>query len=434
MLERFLTRRLPASSGPRRIVVLTGARQVGKTTLARGFYERSLRYLNLDSPGERERLAAVPAEGWGRAVGPAILDEVQKAPNLLDKLKWSYDEGQLDFSVLLGSSRILLLDQVRESLAGRVFLYELWPLTVAELTPHFHGTLPDPPLIARLLSDPSRLREPLDELAEGIVGPQAGAAQAAVGHILEWGGLPSLLLYPIGERLAWLDAYQATYLERDLADLARLRDLDAFSRCHRLAALRAGQILSYSELARDAGLPVTTVRRYLRYLEISYQTFPLAAWSGNPGVRLVKAPKLIWFDSGVQRALSGLVNGLRGEQYESAMIAQILMTLWTLGLRFDASYLRTGSGLEVDLVLETPGGEGLLALEIKARPTVDRRDAARIERAAQVFGNRYSGGLVVYRGERVLRLTDTVHAVPDWALLGCAATVEQSQHTSRPQI
>ena len=116
------------------------------------------------------------------------------------------------------------------------------------------------------------------------------------------------------------------------------------------------------------------------------------------------------------------------------MIAQILMTLWTLGLRFDASYLRTGSGLEVDLVLKTPGGEGLLALEIKARPTVDRRDAARIERAAQVFGNRYSGGLVVYRGERGLRLTDTVHAVPDWALLGCAATVEQSQHTSRAQI
>ena len=130
---------------------------------------------------------------------------------------------------------------MRESLAGRVFLYELWPLTVAELTPHFHGTLPDPPLIARLLSDPSRLREPLDELAEGIVGPQAGAAQAAVGHILKWGGLPSLLLYPIGERLAWLDAYQATYLERDLADLARLRDLDAFSRCHRLAALRQGR-------------------------------------------------------------------------------------------------------------------------------------------------------------------------------------------------
>ena len=420
MLERLLTRRLPAPYGPRRIVVLTGARQVGKTTLARGLYERPLRYLNLDSPGERERLAAVPAEGWGRAVGPAILDEVQKAPALLDKLKWSYDEGQLDFSVLLGSSRILLLDQVRESLAGRVFLYELWPLTAAELTPYFHGTLPDPPLVARLLVAPARLGEHLDPLTEGIVGPEAGAAQAAVGHLLEWGGLPSLLTYPAEDRLAWLDAYQATYLERDLADLARLRDLDAFTACHRLAALRAGQILSFSELARDAGLPVTTVRRYLRYLEISYQTFHLAAWSGNPGVRLVKALKLIWFDSGVQRALSGQVTGLRGEQYESALIAQILMTLWTLGVRFDASYLRTSAGLEVDLVLEVQGGEGLLALELKARSTVDRRDATRIEKAAQIFGDRYRGGLVVYRGDRVFRLTDTVYAVPDWVLLASA--------------
>ncbi len=87
-----------------------------------------------------------------------------------------------------------------------------------------------------------------------------------------------------------------------MADLAQLRDLEAFSHCHRLASLRAGRILSYSELARDAGLPVTTVRRYLRYLELSYQIFHLPAWAGNPSLRLIKAPKLIWFDSGVQRA------------------------------------------------------------------------------------------------------------------------------------
>jgi uncharacterized protein len=402
-------------------VVLTGARQVGKTTLARGLYEDRLRYLNLDSPGERDRLAAVPAEGWGRSVGPAILDEVQKAPALLDKIKWAYDEGRLDFTALLGSSRILLLDQVRESLAGRVFLYELWPLTAAELGPYFEGSLPDPPLISSLLAEPERLSEHLDPLAEGIVGPEAGAAQAALGHLLQWGGLPTLLTYPVEERAAWLDAYQATHLERDLGDLARLRDLDAFAACHRLASLRAAQILSYSDLARDAGLPVTTVRRYLRYLELSYQTFHLAAWSGNPSVRLVRAPKLIWFDSGVQRALSGQVSGLRGEQYESALIGQILTTLWSLGVRLDASYLRTSGGLEVDLVLERPGDGGLLALELKARPAVDRRDAAPIEKAKRIFGDRYRGGLVVYRGDHVFRLTDSVYAVPDWALLGLGA-------------
>src|SRR4029077_14379456 len=109
MLPRFLTARLPAASGPRRMIVLTGARQVGKTTLARALFGEDLRYLNLASPGERDRLRAVPAEAWGRVVGPAILDEVQKAPGLLDKIKWAYDEGVLPFSVLLASSPLRLV-------------------------------------------------------------------------------------------------------------------------------------------------------------------------------------------------------------------------------------------------------------------------------------------------------------------------------------
>lgn len=415
MLSRILASRLPLPSGPRRIIVLTGARQVGKTTLARSLYE-GLRYLNLDSPGERERLRTVPAEAWGRVVGPAVLDEVQKSPGLLDKVKWAYDEGDLPFSVLLGSSRILLLEQVRETLAGRVFLYELWPLTVGELAPYFGGVSPVEPLIAGLMGDLAGVEARLRPLSDGIVGPQAGAAQAALQHILEWGGMPALLQYPAEDRRQWLDSYQATYLERDLADLAQLRDLEAFTLCHRLASLRTGQILSYSELARDAGLPVTSVRRYLRYLDLSYQTFHLPAWAGNPSVRLIKAPKLIWFDSGVQRALSGEIGGLRGEQYESTLIAQILMTLWSLGARVEASYLRTSGGLEVDLLLERQ--EGILAFEFKSRPRVDAREASGIEKARRVLGDRYRGGIVVYRGDQVLRLTETVFAVPDWVLLG----------------
>ncbi len=388
---------------------------MGKTTLARALY-RDLRYLNLDSPGERERLRGVPAEAWGRVVGPAVLDEVQKAPGLLDKIKWAYDEGDLPFSVLLGSSRIVLLEQVRESLAGRVFLYELWPLTVCELTPQYGGTCPTEPLIAGLLSNLQGFQDRLSSLQDGVVGPQVGAAQAALQHLLEWGGLPALLQYPPEERREWLDAYQATYLERDLADLAQLRDLEAFAHCHRLASLRAGKILSYSELARDAGLPVTTVRRYLRYLDLSYQTFHLPAWSGNPSVRLIKSPKLIWFDSGVQRALSGQIGGLLGEQYENAVIAQILITLRNLGVRAEASYLRTGGGLEVDLILERQ--EGLLGIEFKARPRVDAREATALEQARRVLGESYRGGLVVYRGDQVVRLTESVFAVPDWMLLG----------------
>lgn len=416
MVPRYLASRLPRPRDSRRLVVLTGARQVGKTTLARALYDGELRYLNLDSQGERDRLKAVPAEAWARVVGPAVLDEVQKAPQLLEKIKWAYDEGALPFSALLGSSRILVLEQIRETLAGRVFLYELWPLAVGELVAHFGGTFPARPLIAALLDNPAAMRERLVPFLDGFVGPQAGTAQAAVQHALEWGTLPTLLQYRPEERRDWLEAYQATYLERDLADLAQLRDLDAFVRCHQLAALRAGRLLSYSELARDAGLPVTTVRRYLRYLDLSYQIMYLPAWAGNPTVRLLKSPKLIWFDAGVQRALSGEIGGVRGEQYESTITAQVILTLAGLGVHVAASYLRTEGGLEVDLILENQ--DSLWGLELKARPKVDARDATSIERARRVLGGRYRGGVVVYRGERVLRLTDSVFAVPDWLLLG----------------
>lgn len=396
--------------------MLTGARQVGKTTLARDRYGRDLRYLNFDSSGERDRVATVPTEAWAETVGPAILDEAQKAPAVFEKVKWAYDEGRLDFSVLLGSSRILLLDQVRESLAGRVFLFELWPLTIAELVPFFGGTLPERPAIASLVESAEPLESLLSPELAGSVGPEIGAAQAAVEHSLTWGGMPPLLQYAPEERFAWLDAYQTTYLERDLGDLAQLRNLDAFSSCHRLAALRAGRLLSFSDLARDASLPVTTARRYLRYLELSYQTFHLTPWSDNAGSRLIKAPKMIWIDLGIQRVLSGQTGGLSGEQYETDVVAQILTTLWSLGVRFRPSFLRTAGGLEVDLILETE--HGVIACEIKSRATASTRDAGGIEKARHFFGNRFRGGLVIHRGHEVGRLTDGTWAMPDWFLLG----------------
>lgn len=416
MIPRLLADRLPRSAPPRRLVVLTGARQVGKSTLARELYGESLLYLNLDSPGERSRLAGVPAEGWAKTVGPAILDEVQKVPEALEKIKWAYDSGELDFSVLLGSSRILLLDQIRESLAGRVFLYELWPLTLTELATWYGSELCRRPLVAQLVEEPKRALERLAELEGSKVGPAVGAAQSTMRHLLEWGGLPALLEYRSDERWEWLDAYQSTYLERDLADLARLRDLEPFVTCHRLAALRTGCLLSYSELARDAGLPVSTVRRYLRYLELSYQTQRLPAWTGNRAVRLIKSPKLIWFDLGVQRVLSGQLRGLTGEQYEAAQIGQILTTLQALRVKAESSFLRTAGKLEVDLILEPQ--DALLAFEMKNRATVRPRDAGSIERARRILGERYRAGVVVYRGDHIERLTETVFAVPDWWLLG----------------
>ena len=163
--------RLP-SAGKRRLVVLTGARQTGKTTLARQVYA-DLRYLNLDAIEEREALRGLRSASWGRAVGAAVIDEAQKEPGVFDKVKLAYDERQVAFSVLLGSSRVLLLDRVRESLAGRAFVYDLWPLMASELRHADHEVSRAP--AAR---SPHRRAG----VVRGDPGCRAGAAARRRGH------------------------------------------------------------------------------------------------------------------------------------------------------------------------------------------------------------------------------------------------------------
>ncbi|MCP4658619.1 MAG: ATP-binding protein [bacterium] len=411
MLRRYLSRRAPGPSARRQLVAVTGPPHAGKTTLAKELYP-DLRYLDLEAEQEHNRLRDLGAEEWTQAVGPAVLDELQKLPELADKVRWAWDEGELDFSVLLGSFRILSIEPIREALAGQVFLYELWPLTVAELAPFYGGPTEDVPLVARMIRTPEGVRDLLAPYEAGMVGTRAEAAQAALLHLLEWGGLPALLDCPLGERIPWIESCQSTYLD-DLSDIVRVRNRKAFSTIRRLAAAGAGDVFSYSALARKIGVPVTTVRLYVEYLELSYQSMLLPAYSGP---RLAKLPKLLWLDSGVQRAVSGQTAGLADHQYENAVICQILFTLWNLGLRVRACFLKTHSNLEVDLVLEPEGH--LLAFEVKAQERVSREDAAPIEEARSVFGERYRAGIIVYRGQRVEQLTETVYAVPDWILLG----------------
>ncbi len=238
---RFLGRRLEAVTTPR-LVLLTGARQTGKTTLARHVFP-DLNYLNLDSTDQRAAVREVRAESWAESIGPAILDEAQKEPELFDKVKFAFDAGELPQSVLLGSSQILMLQRVRETLAGRIFIYELWPLLASELAAPAKST-PAPPLLHHLLTEIGSADELLGQLSNVRVGKKAVKAAQAVEHLLQWGGMPALLPLADEEREKWLQSYETTYLERDLADLTRLADLMPFRRFQQLAALRSGQILS----------------------------------------------------------------------------------------------------------------------------------------------------------------------------------------------
>jgi len=403
---RFLGRQLGPLSRPR-LVILTGARQTGKTTLARAIYP-DLAYVNLDSPEQREAVREVRADAWAATVGPAILDEAQKEPSLFDKVKFAFDAGQIARTVLLGSSQILMLQRVRETLAGRAFVYELWPLMASELASPADAPV-RPPLLDRLLGSSSTADEELSLVPPVRLGDEATAA-AAIEHLLRWGGMPALLPLPDAERQKWLESYEVTYLERDLGDLARLADLMPFRRFQSLTALRSGQILSFSELARDAGLSVSTSRRYVEYLRLSYQALLLPPYAANLTSTVIKAPKVYWLDLGLWRHLTRYQGRATGPMLETLVVTEIWKWVKTAGLPVDLAFYRTRSGLEVDLLATTP--QGVWGFESKSAARLGPADWRALAEVGKALGDAWRGGLVVYQGPAIQRLAPNLWAVP----------------------
>jgi hypothetical protein len=378
----------------RRLVILTGARQTGKTTLSRYKYPQ-LNYINLDSPENRELLKSISSPSWAKSVGNAIIDEAQKEPVVFEKVKYAYDDGGVSFCLMLGSSQILLLKKIRESLAGRVSIYELWPLMMSELYWESDSKQIDPPLIDRFFSKED-FNSILKDMPEVLLDKIDQKYHDAENHLLQWGGMPALLSLPEGERWKWLRDYEYTYLERDLSDLARLDDLGPFRTFQKLSALRSGKLLNYSELARDASVSVDTARRYFEYLRLSYQTLLLQPYHKNITSSVIKTPKLYWLDIGLLRQLSGFRGEFSGEIYETMVVGEIMKWIKTTEKNGDIYFYRTRSGLELDILLQTENG--IIGMEIKARKLITPSDYRAMKEVALGLGNEWRGGLVIYQG------------------------------------
>ncbi len=406
-IKRFLSNILPTSE-TKRIVVVTGARQTGKTTLSRRLY-RELNYINLDSPENRDILRRVSAAGWAATVGNTVIDEAQKEPSVFEKVKYAYDEGNVSFTVLTGSSQILLLKKIRESLAGRAFFYELWPLMQCELYRLGNAAQAAAPLFDSLLSG-RPVGEILKTVPAILLDDQDHRYRVAEDHILQWGGMPALLPLSEQDRWQWLKNYSYTYLERDVEDLARLDDLLPFRKFQRATALRSAGLLNYSELARDTGVSVDTARRYLEYLRISYQAVLLQPYHRNLTSSLVKTPKLYWTDVGILRQITGFKGTITGDLYETMVVGEMIKWIRTRSREATIYFYRTRSGMEVDLLIET--SDGLIGVEIKSRETVSARDVRAMKDVADRIGKRWKGGLSVYTGKQIFQIDE-----PDiWAI------------------
>ena len=369
------------------------------------FYET----INLDSPENRESVRAISSDSWAKSVGNAIIDQAQKEPVIFEKVKYAYDGGGISFCLLLGSSQILLLKKIRESLAGRVSIYELWPLLMSELYWEADSVAIQPPLLDRFFSKDFFTRI-LSGLPEVLLGKTDTRYLEAENYLLQWGGMPALLPLPDEERWKWLRDYEYTYLERDLADLARLNDLMPFRTFQKLSALRSGKLLNYSEIARDASVSVDTARRYLEYLRLSYQTFLLQPYHKNITSSVIKTPKIYWLDVGLLRQLSGFRGPLTGEVYETIVVSEIIKWMKTAQKNGEAYFYRTRSGMELDLLLQTESG--IIGMEIKARNSYASVDYGAMKEIASALGKEWRGGLLISPGDVIRKIAD-----PDiWAI------------------
>ncbi len=412
-VKRNMFNSLPVES-ERAIVLITGARQTGKTTLVKNRYS-NLSYFNLDAIELRDQLSAVSSFSWARDIGSAIIDEIQKEPSLFEKIKYSYDEGKLSFSVLTGSSQLLLLKKVRETMAGRIKLFELFPLMLSELVDP-SGQLKKLITLENLLNCIS-IDEVFQSKQSVLFGEEWELCKTAEDWLLLWGGMPSLIhIKDDNERINWLYDYSVAYLERDLADLARISDLRPFRKFQSIAALQASNMLHYSELAKDSGTSVETARRYLEYLNISYQNFLLQPYYKNLTSSLVKTPKLFWLDNGLLRQSSGL--GFKidtGQLFENYFASELTKYMRTTKSRAKLYYYRTRSGMEIDFIIETENG--IVAIETKNRDKVTLSDFSAIRKLATAADKLWLGGIVAYRGNKIEKFGDKLWAVPSSRLL-----------------
>jgi len=384
-------------------LVVTGARQTGKSTLVQQLAPGPRRYHSLDDLDVLDAARRDPEMLVG-GDDPVTLDEVQRAPELLLAVKRAIDRHRVPGRfVLTGSANLALMRQVSESLAGRASALTLWPMTRSEqLGEGRCGAWEE--LLA------TRDEEWLDLLSARPAEPEDWRALAMRGGF----PTPAVTMHSTAERAIWFDGYVRTYLERDLQDLASISALPDFRRLMRAASLRLGQLLNQTELGRDVALSQPTVHRWINLLETSYLLVRLPAYAVNRTKRLIKTPKLYWGDTGVALHLSGTPEP-DGPHLENLVLHDLLAWRDARLDRAEVGYWRTAVGEEVDFIIEAQGR--LLPIEIKAGARPRLGDAAHLRSFRAEYQETARRGLLLHTGDSVEWLTPDVLAAPWWKVL-----------------
>lgn len=386
------------------VVLLSGPRQAGKTTLVRQLAGPTRRYLTLDD--EVTRLAArEDPVGLIRSIDCAVIDEIQRAPDLLLAIKKTVDEDRRPGRFLLtGSANLMALPSVADSLAGRMEILVLLPLAQCEIAPA-----------------PGASSAWLDALFAGeMLVPAAPVVGDALVEIVSRGGYPEALTRTDSRRRkTWARQYIDSLIQRDIKDIASIDKLDHIPRLLKALAQTAGQLCNYSQIGGQVGIDHKTASKYIAVFEQMYLMQRLPVWSGNRLSRLLKTPKLQFLDSGLLSVLIDFSDPMRqrklfGQLLESFVFAELRkQATWAEG-EYGIFYYRDKDQNEVDFVIENASGE-IIGVEVKAAASVSVNDLVGLKKLAGLAPQVFKAGIIFYDGTETLPLGQT-NGHPLWAM------------------
>ena len=380
-------------------LLITGARQVGKSTLALQLGIEN--YVTLDDIATYQSAKADPKGFILSLPKPVVIDEIQRVPELFVAMKEQIDQDRTAGRfILTGSSSLQGFRDVSDSLAGRIGIIDLYGFNLSEIYGNDFNLI--------------------DYLFVGKTFPTTTPIKDIAPHLIK-GGFPELQSIDNKKtRMLWFSSYIRTYIERDLHDVGNIRNLDSFMRLYLLVALRSANLLNKSDLAKDCQIDGKTLDNYLSILKNTYQVALLKPWFNNEAKRLVKMPKIFMLDTGILCHLLKITSvedlaqsPQRGAIYETFVLSEIIKANTYANHSVDLSFYRTQDGKEIDFILDN--GKSLIPIEIKAAHTVTTQDFRHINHFINQNAGKVSQGIVFYAGDRALPFGET-NGVPLWAI------------------
>lgn len=389
------------------VTLVIGARQIGKTTLMKEIAkEKGYNYITFDDIDYLASARNNPKGFINEIPKPVIFDEIQRVPELFLPIKAESDSNPKAGQYLLtGSANPLLLPGMRDSMAGRMEILEMYPLSEGEIHNSFDNFI-----------DTIWQPEPITSLK------CLQYSRKELFNLILTGGYPRIQDLLAKKRDSWFKSYVKLILQKDILDLSHIENIESIPRLLRLIAGRAGSLVNVSELSRDLRIPATTIHRYITFLETLFIVFNLESWSNNFSTRIIKSSKTYLVDSGILAQLLGVTveraleqPDLMGSIMENFVVTELKKQISWSDTDTKLYYFRTASGIEVDIVLERPDGK-IIGIEIKTSSSVQPKDINGLKYLRDNVGQKWHRGIVLYTGTDSIPLDTKITAVPVSAL------------------